>query len=347
MSETARSALPPGTGLYPLRFGPIFQYRLWGGRHLEEVMNMPLPGDGPIGEAWLLSDRGDNASRVVDGPLAGWTLQDVMRAAPQQLLGDGTPAFTRFPLLLKFLDAHQMLSVQVHPTDEQAEHLEAPDSIGLGYAKTEAWVVLAAGEHSRIYAGVEPGTKPDDLRALSAATMSLHVASFTPKAGDAVFVPAGTVHSLGGDVVVFEVQQNSDVTFRLFDWDRVDPATGTPRELQVEEALVCVDVSVDPVAAAVPVVESVDPVRRERLVRCEQFGVWRLSGRSPFPVGAVGKPRVVVSIDGEAEVDHDGDSYRLRRGDVLVLPAVVGVCVVRPIGEVTVLELSLPERGEE
>ncbi len=239
-----------------------------------------------------------------------------------------------------------MLSVQVHPSDDQTESLEA-DPIGFGHGKTEAWVVLAAGEHSRIYAGLEPGAEPDDLRALSAATLPQHVASFTPKAGDAVFVPGGTVHSLGGDLVVFEVQQNSDVTFRLFDWERVDPATGKRRDLQVDEALACVDTSVGVVAAVVPVVESTEPVLRERLFCCAQFGVWRLSGRSPFPVGVVGEPRVLVSIDGDAEIDDDGDRYRLRRGEVLVVPAVVGVCVVRPIGDVTVLELSLPEGGAQ
>lgn len=332
MSGSPDVQLPDGMRLPPLRFGPIFQYRLWGGRHLGGLMNVPIP-DGPIGEAWLLSDRDDHASRVVDGPLAGWTLQDLLRAAPGQLLGEGSDAVTRFPLLLKFLDCHEMLSVQVHPSEAD----------GLGDAKTEAWVVVAAGEHSLIYAGLEPGTEPDDLRALSTATMAQRVASFTPEPGDAVFVPAGTVHCLGGDVVVFEVQQNSDVTFRLYDWDRTDPATGEPRALQVDDAVACVDWSSGPVAAVVPLVESVEPARRERLFDCEQFGVWRLTGRLPFPVGAPGEPRVLVSIGGEADIDHDGDSYPLRRGEVLVLPAVVGVCVVRPHGEVTVLEVSLPK----
>lgn len=347
MTALPRSRLPASTGLYPLRFGPIFQYRLWGGRYLEELLGVALPGDGPIGEAWLLSDRVDHPSRVVDGPLAGWTLQDVLRAAPEQLLGDRAPRFSRFPLLLKFLDCHEVLSVQVHPTDEQAKHLDDADSLGLETGKTEAWVVLAAGEDSRIYAGLQPGATLDDLRALTTATVPQHVASFAPRPGDAVFVPAGTVHSLGGDVVVFEVQENSDVTFRLFDWDRVDPTTGKPRELQVEAALACVDTSAGPVGAVAAVVESTDPVLRERLFCSEQFGVWRLTGRSAFPVGAPGEPRVLVSLDGEAELDCDGDLYRLRRGEVLVVPAVVGVCLVRPVGEVTVLELSLPEGGAQ
>jgi mannose-6-phosphate isomerase len=335
--------IPEGTRLYPLRFGPIYQSRLWGGRQLQDLLSVPLPDEGPIGEAWVLSDRLEHASRVVDGPLAGWTLQDVLHAAPAELLGDGAPDFARFPLLLKFLDAHETLSVQVHPSDEQAEHLR-DDGAEIEHGKTEAWVVLAAGEHSRVYAGLQPGTHVEDLGTLTSATVPEHLASFVPKPGDAVFLPAGTVHCLGGDTVVFEVQQNSDVTFRLFDWDRVDPATGNPRALQVDEALACVDMTEGVVLPVVPIVESVEPVRRERLFSCEQFGVWRLAGGSPFSVGAHGKARVVVSIDGQAELDHDGDSYTLSRGDVLVLPAVVGACVVRPIGQTTVLELSLPER---
>jgi mannose-6-phosphate isomerase len=344
MSETTRSRLPAGTQLYPLRFGPIFQYRPWGGHQLQELLNVPSSDGGPIGEAWLLSDRDDHASLVADGPLAGWTLHDVLREAPAQLLGEGSQRFARFPLLLKFLDAHEMLSVQVHPNDEQAQRV-APVDGEFGYGKTEAWVVLAAGATSRIYAGVQPGTTPDELGALTTATVPQHLASFTPKPGDAVFLPAGTVHCLGGDVVVFEVQQNSDVTYRLFDWDRVDPATGKARDLQVEAALACVDTAAGAVVPVVPVVESVEPVLRERVFDSEHFEVWRLTGRSPFPVGTLGECRVLVSLGGEAELDHDGDTYRLQRGEVLVLPAVVGVCVVRPIGEVTVLELSMPTGG--
>ena len=132
--------------------------------------------------------------------------------------------FRRFPLLLKFLDAREMLSVQVHPSDPHTD-LYA----GWRTGKTEAWVVLEAGTESRIYAGLKPGTTADDLRrAITNGTVADHLAYFTPKPGDGVFLPAGTVHALGGDIVVFEVQQNSDVTFRLYDWDHVDAKTGQP-----------------------------------------------------------------------------------------------------------------------
>ena len=125
--------------LYPLRFEPIYQYRLWGGRRLAGVLTAPLPGEGPIGEAWVLSDRDDHASRVADGPLKGWTISQLLEQYPEQLLGKLAQRFRRFPLLLKFLDAREMLSVQVHPADAHTDLLPAGET-----GKTEAWVVLEA-----------------------------------------------------------------------------------------------------------------------------------------------------------------------------------------------------------
>ena len=131
--------------LYPLRFEPIYQYRLWGGRRLANLLTAPLPGDGPIGEAWILSDRDDHQSRVANGPLKGRTIGQLREQFPEQLMGKLADRFPRFPLLLKFLDTHEMLSVQVHPSDAHADLLPAGET-----GKTEAWVVLEAGPESRI-----------------------------------------------------------------------------------------------------------------------------------------------------------------------------------------------------
>jgi hypothetical protein len=150
--------------------------------------------------------------------------------------------------LLKFLDVHEMLSVQVHPTKANTNLLPAGET-----PKTEAWVVLEAGTQSRIYAGLKPDTTEADLRrALTNGTLVDHLACLTPKPGDAVFLRAGTVHSLGGDLVVFEIQQNSDVTFRLYDWDHIDAKTGKPRALQVDEAMACIDFAEGPVGRVTP-----------------------------------------------------------------------------------------------
>ena len=217
--------------LYPLRFEPIYQYRLWGGRRLANLLSTPLPDDEPIGEAWILSDREDHASIVAEGMLKGRTLGHLLEQAPEQFLGKLAGHYARFPLLLKFLDVSQGLSVQVHPSDAHKELIPAGDT-----GKTEAWVVLEKGPDARIYAGLKPGTTADSLRqAIAKGTVADELASFAPRIGDGVFIRAGTVHSLR-DVVVFEVQENSDVTFRLYDWDHIDAKTGEKRPLQVDQA---------------------------------------------------------------------------------------------------------------
>jgi mannose-6-phosphate isomerase len=327
--------------LYPLRFTPIYQYRLWGGRRLAEVLTSPLPGDGPIGEAWVLSDRDDHPSLVANGPLTGRTLGQLLKQWPEQLLGKLAGRVHRFPLLLKFLDVRNTLSIQVHPSDRQTGYIPAGET-----GKTEAWVVLETGPEGRIYAGLKPDTTADVLRwALANKTVADHLACFKPKPGDGVFVQAGTVHSLG-DVVVFEVQENSDVTFRLYDWGHIDAKTGQPRPLQVDQAMACIDFAQGAIGPVVPVVEEVKPVLRERLFCCEHFDLSRLSGELPFTLSAAATPRVLVCIAGEGQLEHDGAHYAIRKGDVLLLPAVVGACLCRPRDAIILLAISLPERSE-
>jgi len=338
MSTTIKRHAMDEIPLYPLRFEPIYQYRLWGGRRLANLLAAPLPGDGPIGEAWLLSDRDDYSSHVVNGPLKGRTIGQLLHQWPEQLLGKLAGRFSHFPLLLKFLDVRDTLSVQVHPSDRQTNYLPAGES-----GKTEAWVVLDAGTKSRIYAGLKPATTADVLRrALANGAVADHLASFTPKPGDGIFIPAGTVHSLG-DVVVFEVQENSDVTFRLYDWNHVDAKTGQPRPLQVDQAMACIDFAQGAIRPVVPVVEDAKPVLRERLFEDEHFDLWRLHSKSPFTVGINGMPRVLVCIAGDGQVEHDGADYAVGKGDVILLPAVVGACLCRPRGAISLLEISLPE----
>jgi len=257
----------------------------------------------------------------------------------EQLLGKLAGRFRRFPLLLKFLDAREMLSVQVHPSDAHQD-LIPPGETG----KTEAWVVLEAGKESRIYAGLKSGTNSADLRrALTNGSVADDLVCFTPKPGDAVFLPAGTVHSLGGDIVVFEVQENSDVTFRLYDWNHVDAKTKQPRALQVDQALACIDFAQGEIGPVTPVVEATTPAARQRLFQCQQFRLWRWCGESPFTVGAVGLPRVLICIEGAGQVEHDGVAYPIGKGDVWLLPAVVGACAIRPVRPLSILEIALPE----
>ena len=175
--------------LYPLRFDPIYQYRLWGGRRLSGLLSMPLPGDGQIGEAWILSDRDDHQSQVANGPLKGQTIGRLMEQHREQLMGKLAPRFSRFPLLLKFLDAREMLSVQVHPSDSYPDLLPAGET-----GKTEAWVVIEAEKGSQIYAGLKPGTTADGLQhSIATGAIADCLVGIVPRPGDAVFIPAGTL----------------------------------------------------------------------------------------------------------------------------------------------------------
>ena len=325
------------TPLYPLRFDPIYQYRLWGGRRLASLLSTPLPGDGPIGEAWVLSDRSDHQSLVANGPLKGQTIGRLMDHFKEQLMGKFAPRFRRFPLLLKFLDAHEMLSVQVHPSDAY------PDLIPVGETgKTEAWVVIDADKRSRIYAGLKPGTTANVLqKSIAAGAIADCLVGIAPKPGHPVFIPAGTVHTLGGGVVVFEVQQNSDVTFRLYDWGHVDAKTGKPRPLQVDQAFACVDFEGSDGGLVTPRVETRMPVQRERLFDCEPFRLWRLLGQASFPVGATEEPRVLVCIGGSGQLEHARIPYAVGKGDVWLLPAEAGVCAFQASPQVTLLEIAI------
>jgi len=313
--------------LYPLLFEPLYQYRVWGGRHLGQWLRAPLP-DGPVGEAWLLSDRNDHSSRIANGPLKGQTISDLMADQRGEILGGLADRFERFPLLLKFLDVEEMLSVQVHPPDERRDLIPEGDT-----GKTEAWFVLDTKAKSRIYAGLKPGTTAQDLRALSRKTVNDHLASFTPKRDQAVLINAGVVHSIGDGLVVFEVQQNSDVTFRLYDWDRVDPKTGHKRPLQVEEALACVDFdqgAIEPVASG---------VSSEPLVSCTHFDLVRRISDQASSAGRARSPTVLVCTDGKGTI---GDSI-FEKGDVMLLPASIGECLLRPLTRTTLLEITIPD----
>jgi mannose-6-phosphate isomerase len=306
--------------LYPLRFDTIDQYRPWGG------------------EAWVLSDRDDPASRVAHGPLKGETISQLLRHSREPLLGKLAGQFNRFPLLLKFLEVRTQLSVQVHPSDAYPQLIPAGDT-----GKSEAWIVLTAGPAARIFAGLRSGTSRGSLRqAIANGTVPDLLAGFTPQPGDAVFIPAGTVHSLR-DVVVFEVQQNSDVTFRLYDWDSLDPRTGQRRALQVDQAMACIDFAQGAVGPTRPLLQETEPVLRETLIRCEQFAVTRATGQCSFEVGAERLPLALVCLAGRGLLECAGENHTFDTGDVLLLPAAVGRCVCRPHGAVSLLEISPPD----
>lgn len=324
--------------LPPLRFEPIFQYRLWGGRKLERYSREPLGVEGPVGEAWILSDRDDFASVVAEGELKGQTLRTLLAARGEEMLGAAAGQYDKFPLLLKFLDAKEMLSVQVHPSDAHKDLLPKGER-----GKTESWLVLEAEPESEIYLGIREGTTPEELAARSKdGTVEGDLASFHPEVGEGVFIQAGTVHALGGGVLVFECQQNSDVTFRLFDWNRVDEKTGKPRELHIDDAVKATDFAATEVKPVEPRALGTQRVLREGMFACEFFTVERLTGDEPFTVGAPDALRVLVALAGGGTMQVEETLYEVRQGDVYVLPASAGELEFKPSGKAVLAEVGVP-----
>lgn len=320
--------------LAPLCFQPILRRYLWGGRRLASELGQSLPDGDHFAESWEIVDHGGDQSVVAAGPLAGKTLHELVTKHGEALFGRDHPQ-RRFPLLLKFLDAQRTLSVQVHPNDAQAAHLDPPD---LG--KTEAWVVLAADPGAKIFAGLQSGVDRRQLeRAVAQGTCETILHQFEPAVGDAILIEAGTVHALGAGLVLAEIQQASDTTFRLFDWNRVD-RDGKPRELHVDQALDVIDFSRGPVQPVTP--QPTDRPHVERLVACDKFVLdrWRFDG----PVLLVGDQRfhILAVVEGAVTTAAQGTVQRLRRGSTILIPACCGDVQLAPQGRAVLLDMFLP-----
>lgn len=220
--------------LYPLKFKPIFKERIWGGQRLADLFGKDLPAHTRIGESWELSDLPEDQSQIVNGPLSGRTIGDVIREFGPAVTGrrDYQPPF---PLLIKLLDAQEVLSVQVHPDADTCRRT------GKGDPKTECWYILQAPPDGVIYKGLKPGTTKEQFaRAIEDGTCPRYLQTVPVRRGECHFLPSGVCHAIGAGLVIAEIQQPSDTTYRVFDWNRVDPKTGKARPLHIAEALECI-----------------------------------------------------------------------------------------------------------
>ncbi|MFO0881137.1 MAG: type I phosphomannose isomerase catalytic subunit [Gemmataceae bacterium] len=315
----------------PLRFRPYLRPMVWGGRHLAERLGKALPTDEAYGESWEISDHVSHRSEVTS---AGTTLHELMEADAKAITGTPAPGF---PWLVKYLDACDWLSVQVHP-DEVAVRKLLP---GEG-SKTEAWFILDARPGSRVWAGLKPGVDEAILRrACQDGSVADCLHSFEPKAGDCLFLPAGTVHAVGGGVLMAEVQQTSDATFRLFDWNRRD-AQGRSRALHIEEAMASIDWKAGPVTPVHVADYPRGAPHCQELVRCRYFHLDYLRQRDSFALGG-GKMQVMLVLHGEGDLWSEGGREALRTGDTLLLPATLSGVRIRPRGSIGLLLSTLPE----
>lgn len=337
--------------LYPLQFSPIYKEKVWGGRRLAQL-GRTLPGDDRtlIGESWELADLretavsggggGSERSIIANGPLTGQTLNQAMTALGDQLLGRLEPTETNdFPLLVKFLDARENLSVQVHPNPTYAsKHTDA-------HLKSEAWYIVDAEPGAVIYKGLQSGVEPSDLRAAieqndpAAVTPLLH--QIPVKRGDCHYLPSGTCHALGAGVLVAEVQTPSDTTFRVFDWGRVG------RELHIDPAMQCIDFGL-PNTQAYEKRSHIAGVHTtvSKLVDCEHFRIEKIRMSQDYEQELpYDQPAVWMLLEGRGEIrpNNGADDVAFAQGQTMLIPANLGDAVVRLHEDTIWLEITFPK----
>ena len=322
--------------LPPLRFKPILKPKVWGGRRLADF-GKPLPEGESVGESWELADLPesipDGRSVIDGGPHDRTPLRDLVNTEAKALLGRvSCSAEGGFPLLLKFLDANENLSVQVHPDEAYvAKHPEA-------HLKSEAWYIMDAKPGSVIYAGVKPGVTADQFKAsIQDGSLVELLVSIPAVPGDCHYLPSGTCHALGEGVLVAEVQTPSDTTFRVWDWGRTD------REIHVEEAMACIDFSGQQIDCSRP--QPVEPEDRitTRFVDVPFFRIDRIQSKGTDSISMKSNdvPEAFMVLDGDSHLRHNDVQMPLTRGDTILLPADREDCVIDPQSSIDILHVTL------
>jgi mannose-6-phosphate isomerase len=337
--------------LYPMIFQPRYVEKMWGGRKLETVLNKPIPPQKPIGESWELYDfppgvvegSGDWVSATLtNGPLAGKTLHELVQQFGKSLHGDVKLVGDQeqFPILIKFLDAREDLSVQVHPPQSYA------DAHPGAHLKNEAWYVLQHDAGARILKGLVPGTTREQFeQSIADGTCDQKLRSIPVKEHDCHYLPSGTVHALGAGILAAEVQTPSDTTYRVFDFNRVDPSTGKVRGLHVQQALECIDFS----GAEPPM----PPKKHEagvfttvtKLVQAPQFTIEKVRMAEGVEQAIpYDQPVVWILLAGEVSISVNNldAPVKASRGTTVLLPARMEQPTVRALSDAQWLEVTFP-----
>ncbi len=320
--------------LYPLTFQPIFKERVWGGRKLESLYQKELPPGVPIGESWEISDRPGDVSVIANGPLAGQDLHWLVQRHPVELLGPASPPPERFPLLIKILDAREKLSLQVHPPAAKAAALG-------GEPKTELWYVADAAPGAELYVGLKRGvTREQFERSIQAGTVAGCFHRVRVEPGDAMFLPSGRVHALGAGLVIFEIQQNSDTTYRVFDWNRVG-LDGKPRALHIPQSLASIEFNdFEPPLLRGDFAGS-GPAKVRPLVRDPLFTVeaWRMEAGARAPL-APNRMQILGVLAGQLQVRGGPEDVALSAGRFCLVPASLGQVTLRAATPATFLRVQ-------
>lgn len=301
--------------LYPLTFQPIFKERVWGGRDLEKIFSKPIPPGRPIGESWEIADRPGDASVVANGSLAGRDLRWLMENCYDDLMGSASAPGERFPILCKILDAQDKLSLQVHPPAPLAPKLG-------GEPKTEMWYFAHTAPWAEVYAGLKRGvTRAEFEQKIKTGEVGqcFHRISVMP--GDALFLPSGRVHAIGAGNLIFEIQQNSDTTYRVFDWNRTG-LDGKPRDLHVAPALASIDFKdFEPSLAEGAPVPGPNHVTR-LLVNDPLFKINEITLRqNDYNLPRLTRPQIIAVVQSNLTVKSAGGTLELVPGQFCIIPA--------------------------
>jgi mannose-6-phosphate isomerase len=343
--------------LYPLTFHPIFKERVWGGREIERLYGKKLPPGAPIGESWEISDRPGDASIIANGPLAGKNLRWLMENHRAELLGNAKPANeNRFPLLIKILDAREKLSLQVHPPRFAGSAGISPAS-SLGESgttrrrdgsapsasepKTEMWFIADAAPGAELFVGLKRGvTRAEFERRVQDGSVAQCFYHVPVRAGDAMFLPSGRVHAIGAGLVIFEIQQNSDTTYRVFDWNRVG-LDGKPRELHVAQSLASIDFGDFEPSLVEQKFSGDDKIKMRPLVNDPLFNVEAVEMKTGTSLDL--KPcklQIVATVHGKLEVRSGSNSVNLSAGQFCLVPACLERTEVLAKSEATLLRVE-------
>jgi len=312
----------------PIVFKAIYQERVWGGRKLESVYGRSLPEEEtPYGESWEISDREHEQSVVKCGVLAGQTLNQLWSSKRSEIFGDDLVG-ERFPLLIKILDSRTDLSIQVHPPEQLAEELG-------GEPKTEMWYIADVEADSKLYVGLKNGVSKESFeQSLANGTVEQQVHAITPEVGDSIFIESGRLHAIGGGFLIYEIQQNSDTTYRVFDWNRVG-LDGKPRDLHVEQSMNCIDFS-----DFEPSMDTPSGAQGNCISDCPYFYMEKLQLTAGASLGNPQPERfsIITVVSGNVS-DTAGGSY--KAGDFFILPR--GADPLTVTGDATILQTVIPE----
>lgn len=303
-----------------LKFEECFMERIWGGAQLRHVLDKDVPNDKTIGESWMIADHADHTSVVREGPFSGCTLHQLLEGDRIGLLGvNAAPTRDgRFPLLLKLIDAGEDLSIQVHPDDELAERLGEPDS-----GKTEMWHILGTEGDSRILLGFQTGVTREAFEKclLEGGDIAGLMGSFPVRGGESFFVAAGTAHAIGSGALLAEIQQNSNITYRLFDYNRKDNK-GRPRELHLEKGLQAIRFHDAQQGPSTPLRIAEGGVTREFLAACRYFAAEKvhLDGWREY-AGPCSSFHILLPLEETLTLEEDAGACSLEYGEAALVPA--------------------------